>query len=94
MGEAIKHYSSIRLTEEQALRLTLEEPSAEWNRRRKVDHWVAVEPTERDWAEYRRIEGLYSEVQDSEFFEWDIDGPSLRKPEAKYVPIYEEENDG
>ena len=93
MGEALKHYSSIRLTEEQALRLTLEEPSAEWDRRRRVDHWVAVEPTEQDWAEYRRIEGLYSEVQDSEFFEWDIDGPSLRKPETKYVPIYEEKND-
>ena len=79
-----KHYSSVRLTEEQAQMLTLE---------RAPDRWEVVEPTEQDWAEYRRIKGLYSEVQDSEFFEWDIDGPSLRKPETKYVPIYEEKND-
>lgn len=79
-----KHYSSIRLTEEQAQVLTLEGTPAKWE---------VVEPTEQDWAEYRRIEGLYSEVQDSEFFEWDIDGPSLRKPETKYVPICEEKND-
>ena len=37
-----KHYSSVRLTEEQVLRLTLEESSAKWDRRRKVYHWVAV----------------------------------------------------
>ena len=79
-----KHYSSIRLTEEQAQMLTREGGPAKWE---------VVEPTEQDWAEYRRTEGLYSEVQDSEFFEWDIDGPSLRKPETKYVPIYEEKND-
>lgn len=84
MSDAFKHYSSIRLTEEQAQMFTPGEAPAKWE---------AVEPTEQDWAEYRRIKGLYSEVQDSEFFEWDIDGPSLRKPETKYVPIYEEKND-
>ena len=79
-----KHYSSIRLTEDQAQMFTPGEAPTKWE---------VVEPTEQDWAEYRRIKGLYSEVQDSEFFEWDIDGPSLRKPETRYVPIYEEEND-